>query len=130
MSKTIEIASIHKGTIDIKVKGSGVKVEFEDKGEVGLALCDHDEAEAFLAIGRPDFWKPKVDADGGAKKNDTKIPSAADQIALINAATTIEEIENVLAAEEALVTAGLIDNARKSVLGEAGKKTKTLTPSE
>ncbi len=61
-TKTIEIASIHKGTVRVKVKGEGVPVTFEDKGDVGVALCDHDEAAAFLQVGLPDFWKPGVNA--------------------------------------------------------------------
>lgn len=57
-SKTIEIASIHKGPIGICAKGESRTVVFEDKGDVGYAVVDHDEAEVFLKIGLPDYWKP------------------------------------------------------------------------
>ena len=57
MAKTIEIASSHKGRISVKVKGESRTIAFEDKGTVGLALVDHDEAAALLAVGT-DFWKP------------------------------------------------------------------------
>lgn len=68
MSKTIEVISIHKGKIAISCKGESRTVVFEDKGDVGYAVVDHDEAAVFLKIGRPDYWKP-----GAKDQSDTDI---------------------------------------------------------
>lgn len=57
MSKTIEIISIHKGPIAITTRGESRTVQFEAKGDVGIAMCDHDEAAVFLKIGLPGYWK-------------------------------------------------------------------------
>ena len=78
MSKTIEIASRHKGKIATKVKGESVTVEFKetDTPDVYLAMVDNDTAGSFLAIGRPDYWKPGVDAgtteEGKSEKEKTE----------------------------------------------------------
>lgn len=58
MSKTIEIASIHKGPVAVPVRGESRTITFEDKGDVGYAKVDHDEAAVLLKVGLPDFWKP------------------------------------------------------------------------
>jgi len=57
MSRTIEIISRHKGKIRFKCKGEQRLVVFEDKGNVGVAKVNNDEAEVFLKVGKPDFWK-------------------------------------------------------------------------
>jgi hypothetical protein len=57
MSKTIEIASIHKGPVAVPVKGESRTITFEDKGDVGYAMVDHDEAAVLLKLSG-DFWKP------------------------------------------------------------------------
>lgn len=61
MSKTIEIASRTKGTVSLCVKGESRNITFEDKGDVGLALCDHDEASVLLRV--PGYWKPGAVAE-------------------------------------------------------------------
>lgn len=60
MSKTIEIVSKHTGKIKLCTrKGEQRTVVFEDKGGVGYAMCDEDEADILLgAIGLPGYWKP------------------------------------------------------------------------
>jgi len=60
MSKTIEIVSKHTGKIRLCTrKGEQRTIVFEDKGGVGYALCDEDEADILLgAIGLPNYWKP------------------------------------------------------------------------
>ena len=123
MSKTIEIASRHKGKIATKVKGESVTVEFKDTDtpDVFLALCDNDEAGAFLSIGLPDYWKRNVDADGG-KESDVKIATAAEMIEKIRAAATVEDIEALIAEE-----ASISETPRKSVMDEAAKRSKALT---
>lgn len=123
MSKTIEIVSIHKGKIATKVKGESVTVEFKetDTPDVFLAMCDNDEAGAFLSIGRPDYWKPKVDADGGDESGG-KIATAAEMIEKIRAAVTVEEIEAIISEETSIS-----EIPRKSVMDEAAKRSKTLT---
>lgn len=68
MSKTIEIVSIHKGNVNLTVKGEPRKILFQDKGDVGYAVVDHDEAAVLLKLGLPDFWKP-----GAKNQADTDI---------------------------------------------------------
>jgi GDP-D-mannose dehydratase len=79
MSKTIEIISIHKGPIAITTRGESRTVEFEAKGDVGIAMCDNDEAGVFLKIGLPDYWKAgaKTDAVQAALANDPEAAAAA-----------------------------------------------------
>lgn len=130
MSKTIEIASTHKGKIATKVKGESVTVEFVDKGDVGLALVDNDTAGALLAIGLPDFWKPGVNADVGSDSADkSKTPNAATMIEHVRGAETTEALEAVIAAEAEIgeVTG---NGPRKSVMDEAAKRSKVLGPKE
>lgn len=67
MSKTIEIISIHKGPIAITTRGESRTVQFEAKGDVGIAQCDHDEAEVFMKIGLPDFWKAGAKTEATAE---------------------------------------------------------------
>jgi hypothetical protein len=116
MSKTIEIASIHKGKIATKVKGGPATVEFVECGTDGvfLAMCDNDEAGAFLAIGLPDYWEPKVDAD--LPDGSAKISPAFVVIGKIRKVETLAELDALI-----------IDEDRKSVLDEAAKRSKQLT---
>lgn len=72
--KTIEVVSIHKGEINLTLKsGEPRKVNFDDKGTVGFAMVDHDEAEILLGIGRPHYWKPgsETTTAGAALSSDT-----------------------------------------------------------
>lgn len=58
MSKTIEVASVHKGPINLCTRKDEQRtIMFEDKGDVGYAMVDEDEAEILLSI-PGDFWKP------------------------------------------------------------------------
>lgn len=129
MSKTIEIASIHKCTIVTKVKGQGVTVQFKDRGDVGIALVDNDTAGALLSIGLPEYWKPTVNADAGADTSETTgattttpgeappaFANAKAAIAKVKEAATLEELDALLEGEE-----------RKSVLDEGAKRSKELT---
>lgn len=77
--KTIEIISIHKGNVRISCKGESRTVRFEDRGDVGIAMCDHDEATVFMKIGSPDYWKAgaTTDAVAEALKNDPVAAAAA-----------------------------------------------------
>lgn len=80
MSKTIEIFSVHKGRVNVKVKGEPRTVVFERKGPHFAAMCDHDEAAVFLELPGNDFWKEgatdgkgeKTDDDKGGKTDDDK----------------------------------------------------------
>lgn len=59
--KTIEIVSTVKGIVSICTNaGDSRQIMFEDKGDVGVALVDNDEAEALLRL--PAFWKPTYEA--------------------------------------------------------------------
>ena len=133
MARTIEIASIHKGTIAFHTKGESRSVKFEDKGDVGLAMVDNDEAEVFLTIGLPDYWKPggitvkadkadKADkaekaekADTDAGKADTGKRKAADVISDITTAETAEAVD-AIAAGDARATVVAAVEARKAEL--------------
>lgn len=118
MSKTIEVISIHKGKIAISCKGESRTVVFEDKGDVGIAMCDHDEAAVFLKIGLPDYWKEGVvlkDEKTPPVQPDAKRMNAADTIALIKAAMTIAEVDEML-----------VDEERKGVLAAADERKKEL----
>ena len=130
MSKTIEIASIHKGNINLTVKGEPRKIHFQDKGDVGYAVVDHDEAAVLLKLGLPDFWKPgaknQVDANintnnTGAEShtgdgNDQEARATATSVAeKIKAATTIEEVDALAA-----------DDERATVVNAAAKRRKEL----
>lgn len=66
MSKTIEIVSINIGPVALCTKrGEQRTVLFQDKGGVGFAMCDEDEAEILLGgIGKPDYWKPGQSESG------------------------------------------------------------------
>ena len=58
MEKTIEILSVpDRGNVNLTVKGEPRKIRFENKGEVSIAPCDHDEAEVLLGLPGNDFWK-------------------------------------------------------------------------
>lgn len=81
MSKTIECVSRHIGEINLTTRKDEQRtVLFEDKGGVGFAMIDEDEAEILLeGIGRPDYWKPGTtgDAVADALKNDPVAAAAA-----------------------------------------------------
>lgn len=66
MSRTIEIVSINIGPVALCTKrGEQRTVVFQDKGGVGFAMCDEDEAEILLGgIGKPDYWKPGQNESG------------------------------------------------------------------
>lgn len=107
MAKTIEIASNHKGKIGLCTRREEQRiVEFVDKGDVGVAMCDEDEAEILLTIGLPDYWKPTVDAD------DTEIINSFKLVAMIKAAETVEAVD-------ALIVPG---DERKNVVAAAEKR--------
>ena len=57
MARTIQIISRHTGKIRFKCKDEQRTVVFEEKGNVGIAMVDNDEAEVFLKVGKPDYWK-------------------------------------------------------------------------
>jgi len=117
--KNIEIASIHKGKVGLLAKGEQRTVHFEDKGEVGVAMVDEHEAKELLTIGLPHYWKPTVNADDGNKKDEdteAKPLKAAEVIASIAAATTIEEVD-----------AAVGDDKRVSVLTAAKDRRAELT---
>lgn len=111
MSRTIEVASIHIGTINLGTKdGEQRSIDFEDKGGVGFALVDEAEAEILLGgIGRPEYWKPGTtgDAVADALNNDPEASAAAaalmagkkavaEAIEKIKAAQTVEEVDALL----------------------------------
>lgn len=81
MSKTIECVSRHIGEINLTTRKDEQRtVVFEDKGGVGFAMIDEEEAEILLeGIGRPDYWKPGTtgDAVADALKNDPVAAAAA-----------------------------------------------------
>lgn len=64
-NKTVEVISRHKGKINLHVKGEDRPIVFEDKGDVGRAMVDTDEAAVLLYVGEEtkkrtgfaDFWK-------------------------------------------------------------------------
>lgn len=63
MQKTIEIISTHKGQVGVCVKGVHRNINFQDKGSVGVAIVDNDEAAVLLKLGKPHFWKDSVSID-------------------------------------------------------------------
>ena len=123
MSRTIEVASIHIGTINLGTKdGEQRSIDFEDKGGVGFALVDEAEAEILLGgIGRPEYWKPGTtgDAVADALNNDPEAsPAAAALMAGKKAvAEAIEKIKAAQTVEE--VDALLGDDKRKNVVKAA-----------
>lgn len=135
MSKTIEVISIHKGKIAISCKGESRTVVFEDKGDVGIAMCDHDEAAVFLKIGRPDYWKAGTtgDAVADALKNDPEAAAAAAKLLgggekEDEGKLTVKEIIELLAQCE---TAEAVDelvagDERKGVIKAADERKKAL----
>lgn len=139
MSKTIEILSIHKGRVAILCKGESRTVNFEDRGDVGLAVCDHDEAAVFLKIGMPDYWKPGTtgDAVADALNNDPEAAAAAAKLLGGGGAEkedegklTVKEIVELLAQCE---TAEAVDelvagDERKGVIKAAEERKKALAP--
>lgn len=67
-SKTIEIASIHRGPVRINThRDENRVIEFKETNTPGifLTMVDEDEAAVLLTIGRPCYWKPGVDDDAG-----------------------------------------------------------------
>lgn len=120
MARTINIISRHIGKIRFKCKGEPRSVVFEDKGEVGVAVVDHDEAEVFLKVGKPDFWKEEgLELKGEVKTPGEKAPGKGEEekvkkrnhlelIAEIKAAVTIEAVDALL-----------VDEVRPSVLSAA-----------
>lgn len=97
MSKTIEIASTVKGKVRLLVKGVSRQIVFEDKGDVGLAMCDSDEAEVLLQI--PGYRKVGAstqstqDMVDQAINNDPQAASAAAELFDRKADETGEEAE-------------------------------------
>lgn len=137
MSKTIEVISIHKGKIAICCKGESRTVVFEDKGDVGIAMCDHDEAAVFLKIGRPDYWKAGTtgDAVADALKNDPEAAAAAAK--LLGGGGNEKEDEGKLTVKEIIEllaqceTAEAVDelvagDERKGVIKAADERKKAL----
>jgi transcriptional regulator of nitric oxide reductase len=124
MSKTIEVFSIHGGPIHTKVKGEPRTVEFEPKGGVFAAMCDHDEAAVLLSIPGDDFWKDKIDLDGGKQ---TAVPAGdkdQDQPPLEDGATTITleaygQMKNTNALKAAVAKCNDKDAIAKLVATEA-----------
>jgi hypothetical protein len=112
MSRTIEILSIHLGPHNLTTRaGDQRTVEFEDKGGVGFALIDEDEAEILLTIGKPNYWQPGaevaslediINADPEAKAAADKIKSpdaqkkVAEVVAEIKALQTVEEVDALM----------------------------------
>lgn len=78
MSKTIEVVAPSYGKFSVKVKGESRVIDFyrkeRDGRVVGLALCDHDEAEVLL--GNPALGFHKV--GGEVSTND---PTASEKAA-------------------------------------------------
>ena len=71
--KTIECASRVIGPVNLGIaNGEQRTVVFEDKGGIGFAMIDNDEAEVLLgAIGAPEYWKPgTTQVDAAATVND------------------------------------------------------------
>lgn len=64
MSKTIEVISRTKGTVSLPVNGESRSITFEDKGDVGIAMCDHDEAAVLLRV--PGYWKAGASTESTA----------------------------------------------------------------
>jgi hypothetical protein len=120
MSKTIECVSIHTDTINFSTKdGEQRSVVFEDKGGVGFAMLDEEEAEVLLGgIGRPEFWKPGTTGDAvtDALLNDPVAAAAASKllsgektdgkatvkeiVELLEACSTPEDIDELVAGDE------------------------------
>jgi len=137
MSKTIECASIHTDTINFSIKdGEQRSVVFEDKGGVGFAMLDEEEAEVLLGgIGRPEFWKPGTtgDAVADALLNDPVAATAAAKLLagdksdgkatvkeivdLLEACNTSEEVDELVAGDE-----------RKGVVKAAEERKAVLQP--
>ena len=113
-ARTIEIISRHIGTVNFTCKGEKRTVNFEDKGSVGVAMVDNDEAELFLEVGMPDFWqektvvvKTKSNQDTGAPQEPagapqgttSKKPTVKELTAQIEAATTVAEVDAIIEGE-------------------------------
>jgi hypothetical protein len=80
MARTIEIISRHTGKINFKCKGEQRSVVFEDKGNIGVAMVDNDEAEVFLRVGKPDYWKEAaVEVKAATKQEPAKEPAKKDE---------------------------------------------------
>lgn len=97
MLRTIEIISRHMGKIAFKCKGEPRSVIFEDKGEVGVALVDNDEAEVFLRVGKPDYWKEdaiEVNTSAVTKRRHQEV------IADIKVAETAEAVDALTAGDD------------------------------
>lgn len=130
MSKTIEIASIHKGNVNLTVKGEPRKILFQDKGDVGYAVVDHDEAAVLLKLGLPDFWKPgaKNQADTNINTGSTGAESGTDdddnKEARATATSVAEKIKAAATIEE--VDALAADDERATVVNAAAKRRKEL----
>lgn len=92
MSKTIEVVSIHKGTISVPVKGENRRIKFEDKGAVGVALCDHDEAAVLLGLPGKDYWK-----EGAVVDTQDKTQGDGLTAELYSAATNLNTIKPLVA---------------------------------
>ncbi|KAA0888759.1 hypothetical protein [Oryzomonas rubra] len=124
-TKTIEIASIHKGDVNICTKSNEQRtITFEDKGAVGLALVDNDEAEILLEIGLPNYWKPTVN---GGSASDSSAASDDSTVKVI-ATVLIEQINAAETAEAVDVLVG--DDTRKTVLAAATARKAALAPAE
>lgn len=82
-SKTIEIASIHRGPVRLSTRRDENRViKFEETNEPGIFITkvDEDEAEILLEIGRPGYWKPGVDADAVSNVNTTDAEPGTDAV--------------------------------------------------
>ena len=100
MSRTIEIISRHTGKVSFKCKGESRSVVFEEKGSVGVAMVDSDEAEEFLKIGKPDFWKETAIEVKTLAPQDTEKRTHHQVIADIKAAETVEAVEALIVGDE------------------------------
>lgn len=100
--KTIEVVSIHKGPISLTLPNDESRtVIFEDKGHVGYAKVDHDEASVLLRIGRPHYWKPGEGENTELSGGNPAEPAKPDTPATL-AVDTYDNVPNVAALKDLL----------------------------
>lgn len=115
MTRTIECASIIIGKVNLGIaNGEQRTVEFKEKGGIGYAMIDEDEAKVLLgAIGEPEYWKPTgyvIDTE------DAGAVTAAELVKQIKAAETVEAVNALLPEGEERKTVLAAAEERKTAL--------------
>jgi hypothetical protein len=78
--RTIEVLSSHPGPHKMRLRNDETRtVEFEDRGEVSIAMVDEDEAQHLLGeIGKPHYWKAEAIEIPAEEKNED--PGGDDEV--------------------------------------------------